>query len=513
MEKFVYTEEVTGEIVQIPVKLLHHHHDNPRKDLGDLTELTESIKAKGVLQNLTVVPFWFKITGVGCDDPKQQAEMGYLVVIGNRRLEAAKKAGLETLPCIIAKMTPAEQVQTMLLENMQRSDLTAYEQAQGFQMMLDFGDTVKTVAEKTGFSESTIRRRLEWAKLDADTMVSVSSRQISFMDLDKLSQIEDLNTRNLVLCEIGTNNFENKLQQVIKAQEDAKLEAKWRDALTEKGAIERPYTELSDYGKYAWCSPNYVDMRSGKIENYLSMFENGVQYYFGFRFGGVYFRKEKTENEVLTPEQEERKRAEAERLTKQKAFAEMFNRAYMLRVAFVDKLSETAIKKKADIIIEAIVRAAWTVRYCRKEDQSFADMMGVILPKEAKSYGMVQEATEANPFKALLSFALYSLGEKEEEDCLDYYNHFEKNERLQEIYDVLCSLGYQMSDEEKSLMDGTHELYTPRPSADNDDEDDEEDDEEVYDGEYGADDFDDDEEVEDAAISAALDGEDSDDEQ
>ena len=324
--------------------------------------LTESIKAKGVLQNLTVVPFWFKMTGVGCDDPKQQAEMGYLVVIGNRRLEAAKKAGLETLPCIIAKMTPAEQVQTMLLENMQRSDLTAYEQAQGFQMMLDFGDTIDTVAQKTGFSKSTIRRRLEWAKLDGDTMKEVSSRQISLMDLDKLSKIDNIETRNLVLCEIGTNNFENKLQQVIKAQEDAKIEAKWREFLTGKGMIERPYTELSDYNKYAWCSPNFIDLKTADMEKYRSMFNSGEQYYFGFRYGCAYFRKEKTEAETLSPEQEERKRAEDERKEKKQAFAEMFTRAYMLRVAFVDKLSETAIKKKAEIIIAAIIRADWTVR-------------------------------------------------------------------------------------------------------------------------------------------------------
>ena len=84
-EKFVYTEEVTGEIVNIPVKLLHHHHANPRgQNYGDLSELTASIKANGILQNLTVVPFWFDTTGVGCDDPKQQTDMGYLVVIGNR---------------------------------------------------------------------------------------------------------------------------------------------------------------------------------------------------------------------------------------------------------------------------------------------------------------------------------------------------------------------------------------------------------------------------------------------
>lgn len=91
-QKFVYTEDVTGEIVNIPIELLHHHHQNPRKDLGDLSELTQSIKANGIYQNLTVVPYWFEISGVGCDDPKQQSEMGYLVVIGNRRLEAAKSA-------------------------------------------------------------------------------------------------------------------------------------------------------------------------------------------------------------------------------------------------------------------------------------------------------------------------------------------------------------------------------------------------------------------------------------
>lgn len=300
MEKFVYTEEVTGEIVQIPVKLLHPHHDNPRKDLGDLTELTESIKAKGVLQNLTVVPYWFKTTGVGCDDPKQQAEMGYLVVIGNRRLEAAKKAGLETLPCIIAKMTPAEQVQTMLLENMQRNDLTAFEQAQGFQLMMDFGDTLEEVAEKTGFSTSTIRRRLEWAKLDGETMKDVSGRQFTFGDLDKLSQIENLETRNKVLGEIGTVNFEAKVLAAVKAQETAKKEAEWRAALTEKGAIEVPYKDIWD-NKYAYVEPSYLDI-FGDIKSGVARLHEDVQYYYTFNYNSIYFRKEKTTKETVDPE-------------------------------------------------------------------------------------------------------------------------------------------------------------------------------------------------------------------
>ena len=76
-----------NEITMIPVGLLEHHPENPRKDRGDLTELTDSIKKNGIMQNLTVIA-----------DPETSK---YLVVIGNRRLEAAKAAGLIELPCAV----------------------------------------------------------------------------------------------------------------------------------------------------------------------------------------------------------------------------------------------------------------------------------------------------------------------------------------------------------------------------------------------------------------------------
>ena len=72
-----------NNITMIPVGLLEHHPQNPRLDLGDLTELAESIRNQGVLQNLTVVP-----------EAHFPGDDHYLVVIGNRRMEAAKLAGL-----------------------------------------------------------------------------------------------------------------------------------------------------------------------------------------------------------------------------------------------------------------------------------------------------------------------------------------------------------------------------------------------------------------------------------
>lgn len=152
----------TSGITNINAKLIHQHPDNPRKDLGDLTELSESIKKKGIMQNLTVIPgHW--------DEDKTHHDEGYTLIIGHRRFAAGKMAGVTMYPCrIVEDMSYKDQVGTMLEENMQRIDLTPLEQAEGFQMMLDLGDTEEQIAEKTGFSRTTVRRRLEIAKLDRD---------------------------------------------------------------------------------------------------------------------------------------------------------------------------------------------------------------------------------------------------------------------------------------------------------------------------------------------------------
>ena len=143
---------------ELPIELLKPHPKNPRKDVGDVTELAESIKANGIFQPLTV------LSG-DCID-------GYTVVIGHRRLAAAKLAGLKKVPCNVAEMTEQEQISTMLLENMQRNDLTVYEQAQGFQMMLDLGETEQSIAEKTGFSKKTVKHRLKLLELDPEQIRS-----------------------------------------------------------------------------------------------------------------------------------------------------------------------------------------------------------------------------------------------------------------------------------------------------------------------------------------------------
>lgn len=119
----------TGDIVPNPA--------NPRLDVGDVSELAESIKAQGIRQNLLVTP---------TRDGK------YTLVIGHRRLAAAKQAGLTQVPCAVAALSDREQREIMLVENSQRRDLTLLEEANGIQGLLDLGESKADIAKKTGRS-------------------------------------------------------------------------------------------------------------------------------------------------------------------------------------------------------------------------------------------------------------------------------------------------------------------------------------------------------------------------
>ena len=209
--------ENKAEMVYLPIETLFHHPNNPRKALGDLAELTDSIKQNGVFQNLTVVP-WFDPNGEDTNTPID--ENRYYVIIGNRRLEAAKSADLKELPCVVANMPFKDQIRTMLIENMQRSDLTVYEQAKGFQMMLDLGDTVETIAEQSGFSQSTVRSRVKLLELDEDKFKASVERNVSLFDYMKLDKIKDPKLKNKVLDSAGTANFSNELKKAIATEKN-----------------------------------------------------------------------------------------------------------------------------------------------------------------------------------------------------------------------------------------------------------------------------------------------------
>lgn len=169
-------------IENLQVDDLHANPNNPRKQVGDIDELASSIRSQGIKQPLLVTP-----NGETDIDGRKQ----YRVVIGHRRLAAARQAGLPTVPAIVEEMDARREREIMLVENMQRSDLTPIEEADGYQGLLDLGVRVKEMAEKTGRSDRFVRRRLKIARIPQETRdMSADFSQLSLDQLDKLAEFE-----------------------------------------------------------------------------------------------------------------------------------------------------------------------------------------------------------------------------------------------------------------------------------------------------------------------------------
>lgn len=222
------------ELRNIAPNELYAHPENPRKDLGDLTELTESIKKNGLMQNLTVIPGHYEADGTFVK------EEGYTILIGHRRCAAAKQAGIPALLCtvITEPVSKAEQIGIMLEENLQRNDLTVVEQAQSFHQLTLLGMSEEDIATKTGFSKKTIHSRLEIAKLDASILEKKSGEsafQLTLSDLAKLSKIESVEKRNQILdgCSKSSDiawKVETALSQMAFDEWKAALKEKLEDA-------------------------------------------------------------------------------------------------------------------------------------------------------------------------------------------------------------------------------------------------------------------------------------------
>lgn len=169
-------------IKDLNVEDLHPNPDNPRKRMDDVADLEASIRTQGVKQPLLVTP-----TGQPDIDGRAQ----YRVVIGHRRLAAAKQAGLDTVPAIVEEMDPRREREIMLVENTQRCDLTPVEEADGYQGLLDLGMPVKEMARMTGRSDRFVRRRLRIAGIPRQTRDSAPDfDQLTIDQLDKLTEFE-----------------------------------------------------------------------------------------------------------------------------------------------------------------------------------------------------------------------------------------------------------------------------------------------------------------------------------
>jgi ParB family chromosome partitioning protein len=139
---------VTGVGFMVPIEKIETNREQPRTNLGDLAELAASIRARGVLEPLLVRPLAGTRT--------------FQLIAGERRLQAAVEAGLTEVPCIEILATDEEAIEIALVENLQRKDLSPFEEAEGYRTLADkYGYSHEEVGKAVAKSRPTVTETLK----------------------------------------------------------------------------------------------------------------------------------------------------------------------------------------------------------------------------------------------------------------------------------------------------------------------------------------------------------------
>ena len=449
---------MNDKLVMIDISEIYPNKDNPRKDIGDIKELTKSIKKNGLMQNLTVVP--------GHWENELAYTNGYTLLIGHRRYAAAKAAGLTEVPCrIISGMDKKEQVSTMLEENMQRADLTAFEQAEGFQMVMDLGYTEKDLVTKTGFSETTIKRRLNIAKLDKELLKEKNEDeafQLSLTDLYKLEQIKSIDKRNEVLSKAKTaNDIDWLVRSTVDEEKRENRYEAFKVVLKEAGIEEAPEDIQRNYwGKYDYVT-FYLNEEHTKDE-VLAKVTDDSMYFRSYNHVYIIKPKEKTEDEDIDAMIDEDE--DYERITANFGLMKQIVESCLTRLRrLVEEIIDGHINdvKPDEELYEKILGLSIYFPLEISEQRMityFADNYYYNIEEEQREN--FRQKIRTMPIHHRILFPLASKADIFY-DIADYNNHYDDKcaTKLKGIFDIFSLWGWQLTEEEEKLLDGTSELF------------------------------------------------------
>ncbi len=175
----------------IPIEDIHPNPRQPRQEMGDLSELIASIKEKGVLEPILVRPVGGR----------------YQIIAGERRFRAAGDAGLAEIPCIVRESSDAEMMELALVENLQRRDLSPFEEADG----------LKTLAETYGYTHEMMAEKLGRSRTSITEVLSLTAMPEEVRELCRLA---DIHSKSLLLQIVRQSDAKKMVTLVERLQQD-----------------------------------------------------------------------------------------------------------------------------------------------------------------------------------------------------------------------------------------------------------------------------------------------------
>jgi len=183
----------------IPIEEIEPNPAQPRQAPGDLSELIASVREKGILEPLLV----------------RKAGRTYQIIAGERRYRAAVEAGLVDVPCVVRETSDAEMMELALVENLQRKDLTAFEEADGLKVLAEtYGYTHEMMAEKLGKGRTSITETLSL------TTMPEQVRQ--------LCRLADIQSKSVLLQIVRQDRPEKMVSLIERLQKDGSTRAEAR---------------------------------------------------------------------------------------------------------------------------------------------------------------------------------------------------------------------------------------------------------------------------------------------
>lgn len=412
----------------VPVDLIDPHPHNPRRDLGDLTDLAASIREAGVLQNLTLVP--------QPDDPDR-----YWPVMGHRRHAAARLAELEEVPGVIRDdLSLGDQVAMMIAENVHRDEISAVEEASGYQDMLDQGMKVAEIVRKTGRNERTVTARIRLNKLPAEAREKVHNHEATLDDAAKLDQfVGHPKLMEKLLRSLGTPNFRWAIEDAQRQVKTDAAKKELRAGLKKAGIPHKP-----DGDGYAYNDWRAVAVLT-RASDLAKAIKDGVDpsWVWVDEYSGVKILRPTTEEEKVDPRNDEwrRQREYDEQICAEAA------QAFELRDAFIRGLlgRRKLAAKDTLLILDVATQLVLTERMQHYDLVQWLGSNGYASSEQARAM-MAENFPDAEP-ACWLVLALH-LTTPSRTGWATAYN----SPSAVALYGLLEQLGYPVSDAERARI-------------------------------------------------------------
>ncbi|HSF19330.1 MAG TPA: ParB/RepB/Spo0J family partition protein [Vicinamibacteria bacterium] len=220
----------------IPIEEIDPNPNQPRQQMGDLSELTASIREKGILEPLIVRGY----------------QGHYQIISGERRYQAALQAGLTELPCVLRDVDDQETIELALVENIQRKDLTPFEEAEAFGMLVNqHGYTHEALASRIGKSRTSVTESLSLNSMPED--------------IKNLCRLADITSKSLLL-QVVRQDSPQKMAALVEKISAGQLNRDQARRSTRKPQRGRPKNFVFRYGERSTPFRLQMTFRRSEVE-------------------------------------------------------------------------------------------------------------------------------------------------------------------------------------------------------------------------------------------------------